>query len=327
MRYAVGSYCLFPRTPGLFSSLNVQKNMLQDAVRNHAFEAAIRAAVQPGDIVIDLGTGTGILAIWAASAGAERVYAIEETDVANAAEGVVKQNGYADRITVMRTNSGLLELEQRADVLIAELVGHFLFEEGILEYVADVRERLLKPGAKIIPASAEVFIAPVELRVPFEELTYWDTWKWPDLSSIRRSAADSAYVHAIAQGELIASPTKLFEIDFSAESPGRLTSQACFRVSRNARCDGLAGWFGLDLGNGVSLSTGPADPPTHWRQCLFPFYSPVTLQSGEELTCGFDIETLINTARWRWKASAGPGFCERHEIPVVLGSRLFYERF
>src|SRR5712675_2106908 len=216
----MGLYCLFPRTPGLFSSLNVQKNMLQDSVRNCALQRAIRAAVKPEDIVIDLGTGTGVLAIWAADAGAKRVYAIEETDVALVAEAVVKSNGYADRISVIRTNSGQLRLPERADVLIAEVVGHFLFEEGIVEYIADVRERLVKPGARIIPAGAQVFVAPVELHSGFSELSYWENWKSPDLSVIRKIAANSAYIETVLQEAVLAKPAVLFEIDFHQDGPG-----------------------------------------------------------------------------------------------------------
>src|SRR5690242_9004894 len=156
-------YALFPRTPGLFSSLNVQKNMLQDKVRNRAFKEAIFRNVKKGDVVVDLGTGTGILAIWAAQAGARKVYAIEETDVADVAEAVIKDNGFENVITVLKANSSEVTLPEPADVLIAEIVGHFLFEEGIVEAIAGVREVLLKPNARIIPASASVFAAPAEL--------------------------------------------------------------------------------------------------------------------------------------------------------------------
>ena len=67
---SIKPYCLFPRTPMLFSSLNVQKSMLEDPVRMTAFRNAIFSVVKKGDIVIDLGSGSGILAIWAAKAGA-----------------------------------------------------------------------------------------------------------------------------------------------------------------------------------------------------------------------------------------------------------------
>src|SRR5260370_26996707 len=177
-------YALFPRTPGLFSSLNVQKNMLQDKVRNRAFKEAIFRNVKKGDVVIDLGTGTGILAIWAAQAGARKVYAIEETDVADVAEAVIKDNGFEDIITVLKANSSAIKLPEPADVLIAEVVGHFLFEEGIVEAIADVRRAFLKPTMKIVPCGARVFLAPVELGDEFSEISYWKGWQDPVLSTV-----------------------------------------------------------------------------------------------------------------------------------------------
>lgn len=324
----MGSYCLFPRTPGLFSSLNVQKNMLQDSVRNTTFQRAIHAAVRPGDVVVDLGTGTGILAMWAADAGAGRVYAIEETDVALVAEAVIKANGYADRISVIRSNSGRLELPERADVLIAELVGHFLFEEGIVEYMADVRERLVKPGARIVPVAARVFAAPVELPTGFAELSYWETWKSPDLSLIRKMAANSAYVETVGPEALLAEPALLFDVDFHHDKPGIRVAEATFSIDRRARFGAIAGWFRLDLGGDIILPTGPSDPPTHWQQCLFPVENSVILSPGESLTCRVTLEPLCDGTRWRWEVSSQPGgFRETHEIQVLLGSRLMYERF
>lgn len=324
----MGSYCLFPRTPGLFSSLNVQKNMLQDSLRNDAFRRAVFAAVNPGDTVIDLGTGTGILAMWAAEAGANKVYAVEETDVACAAEEVIRANGYGDRICVVRSNSGELKLHEQADVLIAELVGHFLFEEGIVEYIADVRGRLIKPGGRIIPRAARVFVAPVELPKGFQELSYWETWKSPDLAAIRKIAANSAYVETVEPASVLGAPALLFEIDFHQESTKTRVAEANFEITRRGQVGAIAGWFRLTLGDGIALPTGPWDPRTHWQQCVFPLENPLTMEAGESLACRFTIQPFAEATRWVWEiCSPSRSFKERHEIQVLSGSRQLYERF
>ena len=89
--------------PGLWSAaetmdtLDFHQSMIHDRRRVEAFRAAIEAAVQPGDVVLDIGTGTGLLACLAARAGARKVYAVEEGGIATVAAGVVADNGYDDR--------------------------------------------------------------------------------------------------------------------------------------------------------------------------------------------------------------------------------------
>lgn len=322
------AYALFPRTPGLFSSLNVQKNMLQDAQRTSKFREAVFRCVKAGDIVIDLGTGTGILAIWAAQAGARRVYAIEEMDVAEVAREVIERNGFGETITVLRANSSEVTLPEPADVLIAELVGHFLFEEGMVEAVAGVRQVLLKPGATVIPSRARVFLAPAEMRDDFTEVSFWDTWKEPDLSVIRSMAADSAYVERLAPEQLLAEPAEVFDVDFRSAGPQNFSASARFRCGRGGRLDALAGWFTLSLGGGVTLGTGPWDAPTHWQQCVFPLERPCPVRAGDMVECSISIEPFVPGCQWRWEVSAA-GLRESHECSITYGqgSRLLKERF
>lgn len=324
-------YALFPRTPGLFSSLNVQKNMLQDRRRNEKFKEAIFKTVKKGDVVIDLGTGTGILAIWAAQAGAKRVFAIEETDVAEAAEAVVRENGFGEVITVIRANSSEVCLPERADVLVGEVVGHFLFEEGIVEAIAGARDALLKPQAKIIPSAARVSLAPVELGDAFTEISYWDTWEDPRLTSIRGRAANSAYVETVHPSNVLADPALLFDVNFTSAQPGALKAEAVFKVTRPGVIDGLAGWFELQLGPDIRLGTGPWDEPTHWQQCVFPLQSPFPVGGGDTVSCSFSVEPFAPGCEWHWTLAGGTDGLRReeHSLSVTYGqdARLLKERF
>jgi predicted RNA methylase len=324
-------YALFPRTPGLFSSLNVQKNMLQDEVRNRAFKEAIFRNVKKGDVVIDLGTGTGILAIWAAQAGAKKVYAIEETDVADVAEAVIKDNGFQNIISVLKANSSKVILPESADVLIAELAGHFLFEEGIVEAIAAARNHLLKPGARIIPQSAKVFLAPTQFADDFDEISFWDTWENPSLGVIRSKAANTAYVETVPRESLLAEGAEVFNIDFSDIESGLLETVAAFVCHRHGRFDGVAGWFDLELGANVFLSTSPSSEPTHWRQCIFPLERPRNVKRGEMLDLRFAIEPFIAGCKWYWKILSDSPLShqEEHALSITYGegSRLLGERF
>src|SRR3954454_16113224 len=75
--------------------------MLDDRRRTRSFIAAIEAAVRPGDVVVEIGTGTGVLAVAAARAGARRVYALESANMAAWARRIFAANRVSDRATLV----------------------------------------------------------------------------------------------------------------------------------------------------------------------------------------------------------------------------------
>jgi precorrin-6B methylase 2 len=137
--------------------------MLHDDRRTIDYIAALQRAVRPGDVVLDLGTGSGVLAIAAARAGARHVYAVEASDIADVAELVFAANGVQDQVTLIRGWSRDAELPEPADLLVAEVIGNEPFEEEILETTLDARRRLLKPDARLIPHTLELMARPVLL--------------------------------------------------------------------------------------------------------------------------------------------------------------------
>jgi precorrin-6B methylase 2 len=137
--------------------------MLHDHRRTGDYLAALAQAVRPGDVVLDLGTGSGVLAIAAARAGARRVYAVEASDIAEVAERVFAANGVTDTVTLVAGWSREIELPEPADLLVAELIGNEPFQEEILETTLDARRRLLKPGARLIPHTLTLLARPLRL--------------------------------------------------------------------------------------------------------------------------------------------------------------------
>ena len=137
--------------------------MLHDDRRTGEYIAALAQAVRPGDVVLDIGTGSGVLAIAAARAGARHVYAVEASDIAAVAERVFAVNDMADRITLVAGWSRQIELPEPADLLVSEVIGNEPFEEEILETTLDARRRLLKPGARLVPNTLTLFARPLVL--------------------------------------------------------------------------------------------------------------------------------------------------------------------
>jgi hypothetical protein len=143
--------------------------MRDDEPRTEAYRAAInkRLAGMKDAIVVDIGTGAlALLAIMAAKAGAKKVYAIEINPPAAklAKEEVARQN-LQDTITVIEGNSMQVDLPERADLVVSELLGSIATQEGCEPIIRDAQKRFLKPGdpaAQMIPAMVETRIAPVK---------------------------------------------------------------------------------------------------------------------------------------------------------------------
>uniref|UniRef100_A0A7S1XT92 type I protein arginine methyltransferase n=1 Tax=Phaeomonas parva TaxID=124430 RepID=A0A7S1XT92_9STRA len=112
-------------------------------------------------VVLDVGTGTGILAIWAAKAGAKKVYAVEYTDMAKYAERLVKANKVENIVTVIKTSVEELELPEKVDIIVSEWMGYFLLRESMLDSVLVARDNHLKEDGIMMPSHATMYLAPI----------------------------------------------------------------------------------------------------------------------------------------------------------------------
>src|SRR5262245_39877939 len=115
--------------------------MITDTVRMSAYDAALRKAVKPGSVVVDIGTGTGIFALLACKYGASRVYAIEPASAIQLAREMAQVNGFADRITFLQTESTKITLPEQVDVCVSDLHGMLPFFNGNITSVVDARKR------------------------------------------------------------------------------------------------------------------------------------------------------------------------------------------
>ena len=79
--------------------------MLQDQVRTELYRNAIvqNPSNFRGKVIMDVGCGSGILSLFAAQAGAKRVYAVEASSMAANARKLIKANGFDEIITVIES--------------------------------------------------------------------------------------------------------------------------------------------------------------------------------------------------------------------------------
>lgn len=146
-----------------------QKDMLTDQLRMQCYHDAIfeNKAMFQDKVVLDVGTGSGILAIWAAQAGARAVYAIEATNMAVQARKVVEANGLSDVVTVIQSKvediDALPDNITQVDIIISEWMGYFLLRESMFDSVLYARNKWLNPtSGAMYPSHATMYLCPMK---------------------------------------------------------------------------------------------------------------------------------------------------------------------
>ena len=278
-----------------YGDLELQRRMVADRRRTDAFAAALRQVVKPGDVVLDVGTGTGILAMMAAKAGAARVYAIDQADIAEAARRVVAANGLDGVVEIRQGAAAELQLPERVDVLVSEWLGNLAYVEGMLDDVLAARDANLKPGGRMIPGAIEVRLAPIDDPVLYGH-DGPGFWREPvhglDLSVLEdlELAQARAVQIRVEPWALLAEGAVVSAVDLHAAGPADVWSQgtARFTARRDGALNGFVGWFAALLAPGVPLDTGPRHPETHWAQSYFAF-PPRAVRAGEILEVRYQL--------------------------------------
>jgi SAM-dependent methyltransferase len=270
--------------------------MLADAVRMDAYARAIRAVVKPGDVVVDVGTGTGALAFLACEAGARRVFAIDKTHMADMAAVLVRHRGLTERVTVFHEHSTKVDLPELADVILTETLGSFALEEQILASVLDARRRLARPGAALIPSHITLSLVPVEWPSLYEKVIDG----WGD-SPLRTFAANTLYVDAIDEDAHLAEPRTIIELDLATIEEGIASGRVAFEVEGDGVLHGFSGWFDATLAPGIELSNETARE-THWDHTFLPLERPLEVAEGTKI----DVKLEYHGGQeWRWHGSVG----------------------
>jgi protein arginine N-methyltransferase 1 len=271
--------------------IDEHRQYLSDQPRVDAFVAAINQIVRPGDVVLDLGSGTGILGLLACRAGASRVYAIEADAIAGLTRELAASNGYGDRVEVIRELSTRARLPERADVLVTDQVGGFGFDAGFVGFVADARARLLTPQARTIPDRVRLEVCPCAAPDVSAWVRYWTTKPAGfDFDIVRPMAASTGYRAVIEPSDLLAPPALAAVLDPRDGAAPRLHSVCEFVAKRDGCADGLAGWFRAELAPGVEMTNAPhAKDRINRRHVVFPFDPPIPLSAGDRLRVDLHI--------------------------------------
>lgn len=280
--------------------LDYHLSMLLDTARMDSYRRAIKASVQPGDVVVDIGCGTGVLSFMACEAGAKRVYAIEGGPVIEVARELAIDNGFADRIEFLGGWSIDVGIPEPADVLITETIGNAGLDEGIIAWTSDARQRLLRPGAVILPQRLRLWVAAAE---SFDSHTLVSDWWAPDLpydyAAAHRRAAQTLWFADLTPSNLLGQPELAADIDLETARNETTATAGHLRVDRDGTLHGLACWFDSLLCAGVTVDNLPPRSDSSWSQGFLPLAEPVAVSAGDQLS--WELSVSADGQDWTWQ--------------------------
>jgi precorrin-6B methylase 2 len=268
--------------------IEYHRTLVADRVRVAAFRDALAGVIEKGkSVVVDIGTGTGILAMLAAGLGAKKVYAYEKSEIGAVAERLIKANKLRNIELIAARSTEIID-PPRGDIVVSETLGNYALEEFMVETMNDARARHLKPGGVLIPGAIEQFVCPVIAPRLFDELTVWNgVGHGLDFSIARDMSLNNAYVRKFAPRELWGEGREAVawdKLDFTQRNRMSRKGVVTWKAAQKTTVYGLALWWTAHLTPRVPLSTSPLGPATHWEQLYFPALEPMTVERGEQLS-------------------------------------------
>lgn len=302
--------------------LEEHRRYLADERRAAAYRAALAEVVEPADVVLDLGAGTGLLGYLACEAGAKAVVAVDQGEVVGLARSIAADNGYADRISHVRALSVELELPAPVDVVVCDQIGGLVHDAGILACFADARDRLLAPGGRLVPAAFRVFLAPVTFDRGREAVEFWSSCpSSTDVAAARRLAANTEWKYHVSTDDLVPLALGAELASFPSHHDGPIGGSLRFPIDTASRLDGFIGWFEAQMSPSVTLTNDPWSPDRFDRWCNFyATEDAVDVGPGDEVCVQLDIRPRLGVVSWTTEIASRTGDARRMRQSTLHGS-------
>jgi type I protein arginine methyltransferase len=294
--------------------LNEFGEMIADQGRFGAYAEAIRRAVRPDDVVVDVGCGPGIFAMLACQAGARRVYAIDSGEILLFARQLAAANGFTDRIVFLHGDSRQIQLPERANLLVSDIRGALPLFGQALPSLEDARERFLVEDGVLIPQRDTMYAAILETAEYYDRRTLpWKNSGGLNLSSALPVVLNGIYKVRSQREQLLSAPEIFCTLDYTRHLSSRAAADLCFQITRDGLAHGITVWFETQLFEDIGFSAGPGSVGTVYGQGFLPWLEPVHLRKGQKIQIALHADPVGGDYIWRWdtRIPAANGCAER----------------
>jgi len=267
-----------------------------------AYVEALRRSVNPDSVVVDIGCGTGIFSLLACQFGARKVYAIEPNDAIQIARESAKTSGYSDRIEFIQELSSRTSLPERADVIISDLRGVLPLFQHHIPSIIDARQRLLKPGGRMIPQKDDLWIVPVTDEENYRDYTVpWDDNSYGlNLQAAKRIVTNNWRKAEMSSEQFLAVPQCWGELDYTTIASTDIKASINWIADKTGEFHGFCAWFDATLMNNLQFSNQPGKTTPIYGQAFFPLAEAASLVQGDTIELSLHAKLTGDDYTWNW---------------------------
>ena len=281
--------------------------MLNDALRNKAYLEALKLAVQKDDLVLDVGTGSGLLSMMAADIGVKKIVTCEVSKtIASNASKIVEQNDFSKQITIVNKKSTEMvvgkEIPRKADLLVSEILSSEFVGEGVQSTILDSRRRLLKKNGKMIPESGAIMVALLANTPEIERMMFVKPGHNFMLSKFNEITQHKFSFHMKDDPIILSSPKPAFSFDFyKTEAIQKGSKILELTASEDGICAGIIQWIKVGLYGEIKYENNPTqmyrEPGTvsGWMTPIYRFDKPTPVKKGQVVEIN---ATLFEDSVW-----------------------------
>lgn len=261
-----------------YSHFGIHEEMLKDRVRTETYRNAImkNKHLFKGKTVLDIGCGTGILCLFAAQAGAKKVYGIECASIAKHAKQIVKDNDFEGTVEIIRGKVEEIELPvDKVDIIVSEWMGYFLLYESMLDTVLFARDKWLVKGGIMMPDKGTLYFGCLEdQEYKLEKVHFWERVYGFNMSCIQEDVLNEPLVDCVEQKSVCSKYKSVLDVDLYTVKKEDLDFKATVTlpITKNDYCHAMVAYFTVEFSRchkPIGFSTSPNCPYTHWKQTVF----------------------------------------------------------
>jgi len=303
--------------------------------RTAAYARALETRIVPDSAVLDIGTGSGILALLACRAGARKVYAVESEDIIELARETARENGFSDRIEFIHGLSTQVSLPERIDGIVAEIHGLLPLYGISLASLIDARERLLKPGGWIIPERETVRASLVSCPQIHRELTaMWNTEYGFEFARARERVCNSLLRVRIDEVNLATEHKEWVRLDYREIASPNIDGALSWSIDRATTIHGLCLWYDCETAAGLGFSNAPGLANAYAsKHAFFPLPEAAALSPGDTVGVALRADLVGSDYVWSWNTRVidKSGTVRRHHnqstfMGTLIGRRKMQRR-